>query len=60
MDDIFRITRVQGLTERAAQAGYHLVCEAHSSFSWILLDNEDGERIHSAKTLDQIERILSE
>ncbi|QIS20120.1 hypothetical protein [Nocardia terpenica] len=52
--------RVKGLTERATEAGYRLVREEHSSCSWILFDQEDGERVHSAVTLDQVEQWLNE
>ncbi|MEG8179037.1 hypothetical protein GZH49_10890 [Nocardia terpenica] len=54
------IGRVEALIERAAQAGYHLVRDAHSPHSWALLDEEDGARIYSAMTLDQIEQWLNE
>lgn len=54
------IDQAQGLTARAAKAGYRLVCEAYSCHTWTLLDEEDSERIHSATTLDQIEQWLNE
>ncbi|ATL67905.1 hypothetical protein [Nocardia terpenica] len=52
--------RVKGLVERATAAGYRLVREEHSSCSWILFDREDGERVHSAVTLEQVEQWLNE
>ncbi|MBF6061276.1 hypothetical protein IU500_15740 [Nocardia terpenica] len=52
--------RVKGLIERATVAGYRLVREEYSSCSWVLFDQEDGECVHSAVTLDQIEQWLDE
>ncbi|MEG8184172.1 hypothetical protein GZH49_37530 [Nocardia terpenica] len=52
--------RAETLIERAEQAGYRLVRTTQSTHGWALLDREDGECIHSAPTLAQIERWLSE
>ncbi|MFI7668591.1 hypothetical protein [Nocardia sp. NPDC049526] len=52
-------TRVQLLTERAERAGYQLMRDPWPPYSWILLDAEDGEPLHSAPTLDLIEQWLA-
>ncbi len=52
--------RVRELAARAGRAGYWLVRGWGSPHAWHLLDAEDGEQIHTAATLDLIERILDE
>ncbi|MFJ1456579.1 hypothetical protein [Nocardia sp. N2S4-5] len=51
--------RVRELAARAGRAGYRLV-RGWPPHAWHLLDAEDGEQIHTAATLDLIERILDE
>ncbi|WP_330257097.1 hypothetical protein OG874_22515 [Nocardia sp. NBC_00565] len=50
--------RVHELTARAARAGYRLVRDPVSPYDWNVLDASDGERIHSAARLDQIDQWL--
>ncbi len=52
--------RVEALAARAGRAGYRLVRGWASPYPWQLLDAEDDEPIHTAATLDLIERILDE
>jgi hypothetical protein len=52
--------RVELLTKRAARTGYRLIRGPGSPYDWTLLDAEDGEPLHSATTLDQIEQWLDE
>ncbi|MBF6175134.1 hypothetical protein [Nocardia blacklockiae] len=52
--------RVQELAARAGRAGYRLVRGWAAPYAWQLLDAEDDEPIHTAATLDLIERILDE
>jgi hypothetical protein len=51
--------RVTFLTKRAAKAGYRLTPDASQPGGWLLLDAEDGVRIHSVADLDAIERWLN-
>ncbi len=53
-------TRVELVTRRAARAGYHLVHGSDATYAWVLLDAEDEIPLHSAATLDQIDKWLSE
>lgn len=52
-------THVQLLREQAVRAGYQLMRAPWPPYSWILLDAEDGEPLHSAATLDLIEQWLA-
>ncbi|WP_280360958.1 hypothetical protein [Nocardia wallacei] len=51
--------RVRLLINRATRAGYGLVRGPGSPYAWILLDIDDGEPIHSAATLDDVEIWLN-
>ncbi|MFE9326569.1 hypothetical protein ACIHDR_15975 [Nocardia sp. NPDC052278] len=51
--------RFQLLVERAERAGYRLMRDPWTPCTWILLDTEDGEPLHSAATLDLIEQWLA-
>jgi hypothetical protein len=51
--------RVQWLTGRAARAGYRLVRGPGYPHAWILRDASDDAPIHSAATLDDIEKWLN-
>lgn len=51
--------RVRVLIKRATRAGYGLVRGPGSPYAWILLDIDDGEPIHTAATLDDVESWLN-
>ncbi|MFI5779277.1 hypothetical protein [Nocardia sp. NPDC051570] len=50
--------RIRQLTERAKRAGYRLVRESPMPYVWLLADVIDGEQVHVADTLDDVERWL--
>lgn len=51
-------TRIPHLALRARKSGYRLVRESLPPYLWTLRDADDGERILSARTLDEIEHWL--
>ncbi|WP_280334912.1 hypothetical protein [Nocardia wallacei] len=51
-------SRIPHLSLRARKGGYRLVREPLPPYLWTLRDADDGERIHSARTLDEIEQWL--
>lgn len=52
--------RVLRLTLRARRAGYRMVWESQPPYRWKLLDAGDGACLHTAQTLEQLERWLDE
>ncbi|MBB5918727.1 hypothetical protein BJY24_007639 [Nocardia transvalensis] len=47
------------LAARAARAGYRLVRGDAPPHPWLLLDAEDGQPLHTATSLDQIQQWLN-
>lgn len=48
------------LADRARNAGYRLIRNPHEPPNWALLDASDGEHLHPATNLDEIERYLDD
>lgn len=54
------VGRILHLLHRATRFGYLLTRDSPTPYLWQLRDAEDHTPIHSAETLDEIERWLNE
>ncbi|MEU6561745.1 hypothetical protein [Nocardia nova] len=53
--------QLRHLADRADRAGYRLIRDRTlQPETWLLIDAEDGTRVHSAPSLDRIEAWLNE
>ncbi|AHH15079.1 hypothetical protein NONO_c02640 [Nocardia nova SH22a] len=53
--------QLRRLADRADCAGYRLIRDhTRQPETWLLIDGEDGTRVHSAPSLDRIEAWLNE
>lgn len=57
-DPLESADRILRLMLRAKQSGYRLARDTPTPYLWQLTDAEDHTPIHSAETLDEIERWL--